>query len=111
MKLYIDKQPNEPFLFKVNIKEDCVKSVEILYLIAMQTIFALKNNELLAKTPEIDFLMRLARSDQIFKAKKLCGGSAHTVYVAESGENEIIQITDDDLNESELSALTALEKS
>ncbi len=74
MKLFIDEEPDEPFLFKVTIKEECMKKVECLYLIAMQTLFALKNNELLAKTPEIDFLMRLARSDQIFKAKKNCSG-------------------------------------
>ncbi|MDP8022939.1 MAG: hypothetical protein ACP5LF_00830 [Nitrososphaeria archaeon] len=111
MKLYVDKQPNEPFLFKVHIKAECIKRIEVLYLIAMQTLFALKNNELLAKTPEIDFLMRLARSDQIFKAENACSGSAHTVYVVESGENENLQIKEEDLDEAELSALTVSEKS
>ncbi len=111
MKIYIDEQPNERFLFKVNIKNECIQNIGFIYLVAMQTIFALQNGELLAKTPEIDFLMRIAKTNQIFKAKKRCSASDHTIFVVESGEPMTIEITENDLNEAEVSALVALGKS
>ncbi|MFP3165833.1 MAG: hypothetical protein RXR36_00910 [Nitrososphaeria archaeon] len=111
MKVLIDMEPDGPVIFRVNLKDECVKKPGVLYLVALQTIFAIQNGELLAKKPEIDFLMRLARTDQIFLAKKICGGSDHTVYIIEKDDKNVEKISEDDINEAELSALVSAGKS
>jgi len=111
LRLLIDKEPDGPVIFRVNLKAGCIKKPGVLYLVALQTIFAIKKGELLAKKPEIDFLMRLARTDQIFLAKKICDGSDHTVYIIEGDDKNVEKISEDDINEAELSALVSAEKS
>lgn len=52
---------------------ECILSGRHIELVAHQTIKALKDGELLADKPEVDFLMRISLEDQINKAIKKCG--------------------------------------
>ncbi|MGC8568719.1 MAG: hypothetical protein ACP5LW_01770 [Nitrososphaeria archaeon] len=107
MKVFIDSSPEEDIVFRVEIKGDCIKSLGALMLIAEQTLFAMKNGELLARKPELDFLMRLAGTDQIFLAQERCGGKDNVIYVCASCETPKIEISAEDIEASEISALTA----
>jgi len=107
LRVSIDSPPEGDITFMVKIKGDCVKSLGALVLIAEQTIFAMKNGELLARKPELDFLMRLAGTDQIFLAQERCGGNDHEIYVCASCEIGNIEISEEDVEASEMSALTA----
>lgn len=111
MKVLIDKEPDGPVIFMVNLRDECLKKPGVLYLVALQTMFAMQKGELLAKKPEIDFLMRLAKTDQIFLAKKICSGTDHIVYIIESDDKTVEKISEEDINEAELSALVSAKKS
>ena len=110
IKILIDEEPKDKksVLFKVNVKNKCLKRPQVLYLLALQTIYAIKNDELLAKRPEIDFLLRLAKTDQIYQAKDLCSGNDHTIYVLK--EKAAYEFNESDLEEAELGALVVSEK-
>ncbi len=52
---------------------ECILSRRHVELVALQTMKALEDGELLAEKPEMDFLMRISLEDQIDKAIRKCG--------------------------------------
>lgn len=73
---------------------ECVLSKKHVELIALQTMKALEDEELLAEKPEMDFLVRISLEDQINKAIKKCGykgkPSLLIIFGESSGEAEVL---------------------
>ncbi|MCL4340299.1 MAG: MoaD/ThiS family protein [Thaumarchaeota archaeon] len=111
-------------VINVRCSRSCLRYMGLLYFTALQTWHALANDELIAKKPEVDFLMRLSRQRRISLAIKRCGAegkpnkdvvtvsfgeydkmdlmtpSKNIEILPETGENTLIM--------SEESALTAI---
>ncbi|MEM0287121.1 MAG: KEOPS complex subunit Cgi121 [Nitrososphaerota archaeon] len=62
-----------PSLFIQSLDPNCVASEEHVRLVLSQTVYASKIGRLLARKAEIDFLMRLAITDQIKEAIRVAG--------------------------------------
>jgi len=90
----------------LHLKEDCIKNERLIELIALQTIEAFKNNELMAKKPEMDFIMRLSLTDQIKKAQEKCAGNYAALCIFDKYDFlPFVDFLQDDLDFAERAAL------
>ncbi len=90
----------------LHLKDTCIKNERLIELIALQTIEAFKNNELMARRPEMDFIMRLSVTDQIKKAQAMCIGDYATLFIFDKFDAlPIVDFSDADLDFAEQAAL------
>lgn len=97
--------PDSEVLFSVSVKPECAGSEGLLTLIAHQVYYAYTRGEMRSRKPEVEFLLRLAATDQISEAISRCAGGL-AVYVCR-GEREV-RITKDDLERAEAGALAVV---
>ncbi len=98
-------QPAGEVLFKVLVKPECITSEGLLTLLATQVYYAYLRNEMKGRKPEIEFLLRLAGTDQINDAIKRCGGDVE-VYVCRGAP--ATEIKKEDIERAELGAFATL---
>ncbi|MEM0097718.1 MAG: hypothetical protein QXH39_05845 [Conexivisphaerales archaeon] len=65
----------------LHIKNKCIRNERIIELIALQTLQAFKDNELLARRPDMDFILRISLTDQIKNAQENCLGNDAVLYI------------------------------
>lgn len=106
------------------LKSEIPCGFEALELLAAQTFVALDSGELLAKKPEVDLLLRVARTAQISEAIRLVGaakGRSFLVVIASQRRVRALAVggrrmakrglSDEDLDAVEAGALLSAERS
>ncbi len=86
MPLYIiskpsDAQGKQNAFIMLHLKDKCIINERIIELVALQTLEAFKNDELIARRPDMDFIMRISLTDQIKSAQKNCLGDHAILYI------------------------------
>ncbi|MDG7036124.1 MAG: MoaD/ThiS family protein [Nitrososphaerota archaeon] len=80
-------------VISVRCSRSCLRYMGHVYFTALQTWYALANDELIAKKPEVDYLMRLSRQRRISLAVKRCGAEGKPnkdVVTVSFGEYDMI---------------------
>jgi len=106
-----DNAVNEHKAFiRLNLKEKCVSDERLIELLALQTLESFKNGEMLARKPDIDFIMRLSLTDQIKQAEENCLGSEAQLFIFDDYDKlPFSDFTEEELDISERAALLSVE--
>jgi tRNA threonylcarbamoyladenosine modification (KEOPS) complex Cgi121 subunit len=95
---------------KLNLKEKCVYNERLIELLALQTLESFKNGEMLARKPDIDFIMRLSLTDQIKQAEEICLGGDVQLFIFDNYDKlPFSDFTEQELDISEKAALLSVE--
>lgn len=104
-----DKIANQTAFIMLHAKEECIRNEHIIELLALQTLEAFKNNELLARRPDMDFIMRLSLTDQIKNAQQNCLGNDAVLYIFDKFDSLPFTVfPDSELDTVEQAALLSL---
>ena len=83
---------------------------DLLRQLNLQTLESFKNGEMLARKPDIDFIMRLSLTDQIKQAEENCLGGDVQLFIFDNYDKlPFSDFTEQELDISEKAALLSVE--
>ncbi|MDG6928219.1 MAG: hypothetical protein JRN26_02350 [Nitrososphaerota archaeon] len=109
MPLYSTKEEGRESFITMHLKGECVKNWRMVELVALQTLEAHRNGELLARRADMDFIMRISLTDQIKRAQQDCLGNDVVLRIFDSYDTlPFDSFSEDELDMAEQAALLSV---